>query len=113
MTSDDSGSLPALIAAADEHHRAGRFAEAQSLYVKAISLKPDLAAAHGSLGAVLQETGQLAAAIDCYRRALALRPDLLATRFNLVQALSTIGDPDSAIAEGREVLRRDPRHVDT
>ena len=70
-----------LLKSAIVHHRAGRMAEAESLYRQVLAAQPDHAPTHCNLGVVLQEQGKLDEAIAAYREALADQPALcVATR---------------------------------
>lgn len=86
------------------NHQAGRLAEAEHLYRRAIELKPDYAEAHGNRGAALQGLGLLEDAAASYRRAIALKPDYAQAYNNLAVALLSLGRLDEALASGQQAL---------
>ncbi len=61
-----------------------------------------------SYGNFLRSIGLNAEAAAAYRRVLALDPDRTDARFSLGLALWYAGDPQAAVREWRDVLRRDP-----
>jgi protein O-GlcNAc transferase len=68
-------------------HRAGRLAEADALYLKALAARPDLVEAHNNRGAIRQISGDWEGALACYDAALTHRPDYaeaLANRGNVL-----------------------------
>jgi protein O-GlcNAc transferase len=68
-------------------HRAGRLAEADALYLKALAAKPDLVEAHNNRGAIRQVATDWAGALACYDAALKHRPgyaEALANRGNVL-----------------------------
>lgn len=91
-------------------HRQGRLAEADSLYARALALKPDLVEAHNNRGAIRQQAGDWEGALFCYDSALRHRPDYaeaLANRGNVLiqlhrwpQALASF-DRALALSPGR------------
>lgn len=91
-------------------HRAGRLAEADALYARALAARPDLVEAHNNRGAIRQMAGDWAGALACYDAALKHRPDYaeaLANRGNVLiqlrrwpQALASF-DQCLALSPGR------------
>jgi hypothetical protein len=61
-----------------------------------------------SYGTLLRSIGLQDEAATAFRRSLVLDPDQLDTRFNLGFAYWNLNERDAAIAEWKEVLRRDP-----
>jgi tetratricopeptide (TPR) repeat protein len=59
---------------------------------KAVSIKPDYAAAYCNLGAALQVRGRIDEAIDCYHQALAIDPELATAHWNESLCLLLTGD---------------------
>jgi predicted O-linked N-acetylglucosamine transferase (SPINDLY family) len=70
----------------------------------ALALRPDLADAHGNLGAPYENLGELQEAIDSYRAAIALNPKLLAIRTWINHKRRQICDWDGIEAEEAEIL---------
>jgi SAM-dependent methyltransferase len=92
------GTLSALLAAAAEHLRAGRLAEAAQLYERVLAIRPDLAETRVALantiytlGNAVRRAGNLAMAAEYYARAVALRPPFAAAHGNLIRALLASG----------------------
>jgi tetratricopeptide (TPR) repeat protein len=84
--------------------RAGRLAEAQQSYGRALALDPQLAEAHNNLGDVQLELGCLDRAAECFRRALKVKPDFPEAHQNLGKALARLGRIEEAIASYRRAL---------
>jgi tetratricopeptide (TPR) repeat protein len=87
--------------------RAGRLAEAESLFRRALDANPYLGAAHGNLANVLSDQGRHADAIPEYEAALRLSPSEL-IEFNLGVNLSQMGRLQEALSCYRNALRRNP-----
>ena len=104
--------------------QSGRFAEAIAEYQKALKIKPDFAAAHNNLGAVLLQNkqrvdgargqnGVFDEAIEHYRRALQINPDFTKAHINLGDALLQKGQIDEAIAHFQKALETQPNDAET
>jgi serine/threonine-protein kinase len=85
-----------------------RFAAAEAAYREALSLDPDIAAAHSNLGAALNCQQKHRQAEAASRKALSLQPDLAAAHTNLGSALVHQGKLDGAEAACREALSLQP-----
>ncbi len=85
-----------------------RPAEAVGHYRQALRLKPELAAAHNSLGIALARGGDLAGAAASFRRAVQLRPDHAPAHTNLGNALKEQGQLDEALPCYRTAARLKP-----
>lgn len=81
-----------------------KFAEAETIYRKAIALDNKIAEIHFNLGVVLGNLGKTEEAIQCYRRATALKPDLAPAYFNLGIALQQLDRLDEALAAYRKAV---------
>jgi predicted O-linked N-acetylglucosamine transferase (SPINDLY family) len=84
-------------AAALEHHRAGRLAEAERGYRDILQRQPQHADSLNLLGVIALQTGNLEAAFTLVQRAVALRPDAAVCRNNLGQILERLGRDDEAV----------------
>ena len=73
-------------------------------YRKALTLDPDLAAAHTNLGNLLHRFGQLEEAKAHYERALLLDPEQPEARYNLGNLLDDLGETERAVAEWYHVV---------
>jgi protein O-GlcNAc transferase len=91
------GSAERAFAAALEHHRAGRLAEAERGYRDILQRQPQHADSLNLLGVIALQTGNLEAALALVQRAVALRPDAAVCRNNLGQILERLGRDDEAV----------------
>ena len=90
------------------HHRAGRLAEADQLYARAVALKPDLVEAHNNRGAIRQMAGDWAAALACYDAAVRFRPDYAEALANRGNVLIQLRRYDEAMASFDAALQITP-----
>jgi tetratricopeptide (TPR) repeat protein len=82
-------------------------ADAEQFLLRAIHEKPDVAAAHSSLGLLYQQLNRRAEAVEAYQRALSLRPDLAEVHSNLGLALEELNRlPDAEAAYRRAIALR-------
>jgi Tfp pilus assembly protein PilF len=86
---------------------AGRFAEAEASYDRALALDPGFASAHSNLGTNYKEQGRLREAVACYDIALGLDPDSVSTHWNRALALLQAGDYERGWAEYEWRWRRE------
>ncbi|MCW2247600.1 tetratricopeptide (TPR) repeat protein [Azospirillum fermentarium] len=100
------------LAAALDHHMAGRLAEAEILYGRILAVEEEQADALHLLGVLYGQTGRLVPGIDLLRRAVRLRPDAAAMAANLANAAEGAGDDALAVAARRLVVLDDPAHGD-
>jgi len=75
----------------------------------AIRLRPNFAAAHSRLGAVLSEQGKLQEAIGAYRKAIASNPRYARAYSRLGALLMELRQPQEAVEAYRNAIRLDPR----
>ena len=106
MTADER--LAALLAEADAHQAAGRYAQAEALLREALLIAPQSFAVHTNHGLMLSRLGRHAEAVVQQRAALALAPDFAPAWLNLALALQAGGDLESAAAAREQALRLDP-----
>jgi tetratricopeptide (TPR) repeat protein len=90
------------------HHKAGRLAQAESVYRQIIQLDPNNVNTLHMLGVVQTQTGRVADGIVLIRRAIALRPDWPEALGNLGVALTAAGQPQEAILCHRRELALSP-----
>jgi Tfp pilus assembly protein PilF len=81
-----------------EHHRAGRFAQAQAVYQEVLRLDPRQPDAWHLLGVILRDAGQLDDAVHCITEAIKLRADVSSYHVNLAEALRRQGHHDLSLA---------------
>lgn len=94
--------------AAIAHHRAGRLAQAEALYLKQPG-KPD--ALH-LLGLLYQQTGRPAQALEAIGNAIAKAPANAAYYLSLDQVFRSLGQLPQLQDSYRRLLERDPGNVD-
>ena len=97
-----------LVARGADRHRAGRMAEAESHYRRALRLEPNNPDALNLLGVALRARGGLAEALQHSARAVALAPDQPLMLANHGAALAEAGYLEEAIAMMRAALARAP-----
>jgi len=100
-----------LLAAALQHHKAGRLADAEMHYRQILAVHPDHADAYSNLGVALKNQGKLDEAIAAYRKAIGIKPDLVAAHSNLGNALSDLGKFNEAVTAYREAIKLKPGHA--
>jgi TolB-like protein/Tfp pilus assembly protein PilF len=85
------------------------YAKAREAVDRALALSPDLAAAHGARGILLQDSDfDWHGAEAEYRRALELAPNDSLAKFNFGTQLATVGDVDHAIELTLQALATEP-----
>jgi tetratricopeptide (TPR) repeat protein len=89
--------------------RVARFAAAEAATTKALSLAPDNALAHLSMGMVLGFTNRTVQSIAEYERALALNQNLAGAHALIGQSKILIGRGEETEAHVQEALRLSPR----
>lgn len=85
-----------------------KFAEAETVYRKAIQLDGKIAEIHFNLGVVQSQLGKLDEAIHCYRKCIALKPNLAVAHFNLGIALQALQRLEEATAAYRRATALEP-----
>jgi tetratricopeptide (TPR) repeat protein len=85
------------------------YAQAESLFRRAIDVDPKFALSWNGLGNVLAETGRKDEAEAAYRKAIELDPNLVSSLNGLGNVLSNIGRNDEAEAAYRKATELDPR----
>ena len=105
-----STDLQRILQRAVELHQAGRLAEAEPLYRRALQLDPRHAETLSMMGVLAAQSGGLQAAREFAKAAIAERPDHAGYRFNLAHVLHMAGDPGAA-GGYREALELDPLHI--
>jgi predicted TPR repeat methyltransferase len=97
-----------LVARGADRHRAGRMAEAESHYRRALRLAPNHPDALNLLGVALRARGLLAEALEHSSRAVALSPEQPVVLANHGAALAEAGRLEEAIGAMRAALARAP-----
>jgi predicted O-linked N-acetylglucosamine transferase (SPINDLY family) len=97
-----------LYATAVGHHRAGRLAEAETIYRHILAYVPDNAQIWYSLGVLSHQTGNYAESVESYRRAVAIKPDWPEAQSNLGLALRALGRLEDAASACRRAVELKP-----
>lgn len=92
-------------------HRQGRLADADTLYARALTLKPDLVEAHNNRGAIRQLAGDWDGALVCYDGALRYRPDYVEALANRGNVLIQLRRWPEALASFDKTLKLSPGRV--
>jgi len=103
-------SPPQALMLAEQHRRAGRLRDAETLSRGAIEVAPDSAEAVHQLGLIAYQSNKLDEAIAHLRRAVALDAGVSIYHANLGEMCRLAGRPEEAIAHGRRALELDPEN---
>jgi predicted O-linked N-acetylglucosamine transferase (SPINDLY family) len=90
------------------HHRAGRLAEAETIYRQVLAEAPDHADALHLLGVVALQAGQAELAIDLIGRAVAIEPRAADYHVHLGEAYRRLGRWEDAVASLRRSVELRP-----
>ncbi|MDR3435830.1 tetratricopeptide repeat-containing glycosyltransferase family protein [Telmatospirillum sp.] len=85
-----------------------RFAEAETIFHRAISLGPEFAQPYNNLAAMQVDAGEPAAALAACRRALAIQPENPQAFNNLGNALMELGQTEAAVGAFMRALSLQP-----
>jgi len=100
------------VAAAMEHHRAGRLDKAAGLYQAILEDNPAHPDALHLMGLLSHQVGENVAAVDWISRAIATNPDQPLYHNNLGEACRALGRLDQAQASYRQAVRLKPDFVE-
>lgn len=101
-------SISQQLAAAMEHHRAGRLAQAETLYCAILDAEPDHPEALHRLGVLALQLRQPERAAELLSKAVALRSDSVEAHYNLGVVLEAQGRLDEAAASYHRALELRP-----
>ena len=101
-----------LLAAAVEHHRSGRFRQAETIYRRVLRQDPCHADANHLFGLLAHQTGDNATAIQSIGKAVVANPQSALYRFTLGVVLEAKGDAEAAMASYREALALNANDAD-
>lgn len=93
-------------------HRAGRMADAQAAYARAVEADPASFSAQFNLAVAAFDVGDWKRSLGAYERSLAIAPDDLRARYGLALALERAGYPLDAADELERIIRKDPAKVE-
>jgi protein O-GlcNAc transferase len=98
------------VALARQHHKSGRFPQAEALYRQVLNHHPDHAQALNFLGALLSDRGRSDEALVVLRRATEVDPTQARYHFNLGVVLAKLGWLADAETEYRQALAIVPQY---
>ena len=101
-----------LLAEALAHHSAGRLAEAEAAYARALALAPGRPTILHNLGVVTAARGQHAAALAHLDAAIAVEPEYASAHYNRGVALQQLGRSREAIGAFARAAAIDPGNSD-
>jgi Tfp pilus assembly protein PilF len=104
--------LDSALQQAVTHHRAGRFAEAETLYRGILQSRPDDPGVSNALALALKDQGRLQESEALFRRLIAAAPDYAAGHSNFGNILFVQGRLEEAEASYRQALALRPDMVD-
>jgi Flp pilus assembly protein TadD len=90
----------------------GRIGEAHRLFSAAVKVQPRAPQGWANLGQALLGLKRGTEALECLYKARALAPDDINILSQHANTLLSLGRPGDALAEFRQVLARDPRHLE-
>jgi tetratricopeptide (TPR) repeat protein len=111
-TQGRSATVPAMLAVALEHHRAGRFAEAEQAYLQVLACQPRHAESLHLLGLLAAQSGRHTQAAELIRTAISIDPNAAIYHSHLGNVLLTLRKLDEAAAEYRCALALRPTHAE-
>ena len=91
-----------------QHHRAGNFAEAESIYRQVLAAYPNEENSLNLLGVIAHRRGQLDEAAGLIGRAIAINPEVADYHNNLALVWTAQGKHEEAAAECRRALQLKP-----
>ena len=103
--------LDSILYDARNHHQAGRFTDAQKLYEKFLTLKPNIAEVQSKLGAALAAQGKFKQSISILNKAIENAPNLTDAYINLGGVLHIQGDTEGAIDLFKRAIELDPNQI--
>ena len=104
--------IPEAFQIAQQHHQAGRLAEAEALYRQIVAVEPRHADALHLLGVLAHQAGRGDLAVDLIRQAIAVAPQVPGYHYNLGLVLTAQGRLDEAIAACRRALELRPDYAE-
>ncbi len=94
------------------HHRAGRLAEAESLYRDSLTLDPNHADSLNCLGILAHQCGRNDAALELIGRAIAVQERNPQYHYNIALVLAAAGRMDDAVAHNQRAIALKPDYTD-
>lgn len=94
------------------HHRAGRLAEAESLYRDSLSLDPNHADSLNCLGILAHQCGRNDAALELIGRAIAVQERNPQYHYNIALVLAAAGRMNDAVTHNQRAIALKPDYTD-
>jgi tetratricopeptide (TPR) repeat protein len=110
MQKKSNASFEELVAAAVEHHNAGRLAEAEGCYDAALGIFPGHAAITHNLGVLLASQSNHVAALERFDASIAAEPRYASAHYNRAVAMEALGRLDDAIQGLSRTVALEPDH---
>jgi tetratricopeptide (TPR) repeat protein len=104
--------IDAAFAAARNHHKAGRLAEAEHLYRQILAAHPSHVGSLHLLGLVAEQSGRHQAAVDLIGKAVALDGGIPVFHYHLASALQSLGRLNEAAASYRKAIALRPDYLE-
>jgi protein O-GlcNAc transferase len=104
--------IPEALAAAIEHHQAGRLQAAEQIYRQILAVEPAHADALHLLGVVAHQVGKYQAAIECIGRAIEVQPRVAVYHRNLGLSYRALKKIAEAVACGRRAVELKPDYAE-
>src|SRR2546423_4133851 len=101
-------SIPQMIQQAVQLHSAGKFADAEAMYVKALDRAPNEPEALHLFGVLRHQQGRHSEAADLVRRAVQINPRDADAHTNLASICRALKDAEGAILAGRRAVELQP-----
>ena len=95
-----------------QHHTAGRFPEAESIYQQILQSDPDQPVALHLLGVIAHQVGKNDIAVDLITKALAIKPDYAEAHNNLGNVLKELVRMDEALAHYHKAIAIKPDYAE-
>ena len=91
-----------------QHHNAGRFPEAEGIYLEVLRGEPDHPVALHLLGVIAYQVGNHDHAVELITKSLAIKPDDAMAHYNLGNALRELGRLEEAVAKFLDAIAVKP-----
>jgi Flp pilus assembly protein TadD len=82
--------------------------DSETLFRRALAVRPNSYNAHNNLGTLLRKDGRIAEAVKHYRAAIAIKPDEANAHYNLANALKLNRRYEEAVTEYRRAVELNP-----
>ncbi|MDQ1317935.1 MAG: hypothetical protein QG588_1590 [Candidatus Poribacteria bacterium] len=96
--------LDEIMAEGWKHIEDNEWNKAESIFLKAIEMKPDHAEAYYHVGYAKENLGQYSEAVEWYQKAVEIKPDYARAYYNLAISLGGIGKREEAIKAYDKVI---------